>query len=247
MKIDMHVHSDLSYDSTNTLSDIEGFAIERGLDGVALCNHNIFKVLFSDKIIIIPAAEYSTDKGHILTYFLKEPIEEKIKKRENGLFCAHEVIREAHLQGAVCFLAHPFAPKKERSDDFFREIDGIEVINAKAHCSSKKSCNKEAQRLCKKLEKPFCAGSDSHFPHEIGSAYTVFNAASGDEIKSCLIKKNTVAQLCFQNPVKSAFLRLCFNIKKQKSVIPSVLKVFYSFFVKAQLVFGIRDKNQSFE
>ena len=245
MKIDMHVHTNASHDSPNTLAQIEEYAQSKGLSGVAICNHNIYVEYKSDKIFIIPAAEYSTDAGHILVYFLQSDIAKQLQKNKNGLFFWQDLIDLAHSQGALCFLAHPFAPPKQRPAEFFKYIDGIEVINAKSEYALKADCNKQAQILCKKHALGFCAGSDSHFCGEIGSAYTQFEARDVKDLKQCLANKSCVAVCDNISPFYKPLRQAWFYFKKRE--FKKSLKCAARLFVAATVIAQKRKRHYTFD
>ncbi len=172
MKFDLHVHSNLSYDADMTTSELVEAAKKKGLTGVAVCDHNAFRIHRPRKdFYMIPACEFSTDAGHLIVYFQKEHINESLPRDEHDRFYWRDICKAAHEQGALVFLAHPYAPLRERSDALFREIDGIEIFNARVVHSRKKNANEDALTLCRKLDKPFSAGSDAHCPSEVGATY----------------------------------------------------------------------------
>lgn len=172
MKFDLHVHSEKSKDSSLSPDKLYSAAKRAGLSGVAITDHNIFLDYPQlNDLIIIPAAEYSTDCGHMLVYFLKEPLENTLSKDELGRYSWRQVIDAAHAQGAVVFLAHPFSPNIFRDIDTWKAVDGAEVYNSRVEYSRIKDANLSAQTTCLLLGKPFSAGSDAHFAGEIGRAY----------------------------------------------------------------------------
>ncbi len=172
MKFDLHVHTTLSPDSEISPLALRDLVLRAGLSGVAVCDHNVFGNLRGeDGIYIIPACEVSSDMGHLLVYFLKSDICKKMKKNEKGVYSWREVMKYAHAEGAVVFLAHPFAPFFPRCDDFWEELDGVEAFNARIVHYKAFGGNKKAFRLWKKLGLPFSAGSDAHSEKEIGRAF----------------------------------------------------------------------------
>jgi predicted metal-dependent phosphoesterase TrpH len=42
MKLDLHIHSSASADGIMEISEIVKAAKERGIDGVAICDHDVF-------------------------------------------------------------------------------------------------------------------------------------------------------------------------------------------------------------
>ncbi|MEG2377463.1 MAG: PHP domain-containing protein, partial [Clostridia bacterium] len=102
MKFDLHVHSCRSIDSRADFVDIYSAAKRRGLAGLAICDHNHFSPPPPcDGLLIIPACEYSTTAGHLLTFFLRSPLENIIPKNDDGLFPWREIVDAAHAQNAL--------------------------------------------------------------------------------------------------------------------------------------------------
>jgi len=65
LKIDFHVHTCYSGDSSITLKEVVSFAKKRGLNGVAITDHNTLKgaqKLKTNEIIVVPGIEVSTWK-----------------------------------------------------------------------------------------------------------------------------------------------------------------------------------------
>ena len=175
MKFDLHVHSEGSFDSFEKLEHIIAAAKKAGLDGVAVTDHNVASISHrdadSDGFILIPGAEYATDAGHLLTYFITAPLDEGLKKDEKGRYPWREIVRRAHDMGGLVFLAHPYAPKFNRDEAIFAELDGIEGYNARVELSRERGANLRARSKAKELGLPLSAGSDGHSAAEVGSAY----------------------------------------------------------------------------
>lgn len=172
MKFDLHIHTTASSDSIMETKDIFAAAEARGIDGVAVANHDVFEcVEANDGIYVIPACEVSTDAGHMLIYFIKEDICKKLKRNEKGVFSFLEVVREARAQGALIFAAHPFSPEIPRDDAVWNIVDGIEIFNSRIVHSRIFDANERALSLCREKKLAFSAGSDAHSKEEVGAAY----------------------------------------------------------------------------
>ncbi|MEG2939591.1 MAG: PHP-associated domain-containing protein, partial [Oscillospiraceae bacterium] len=107
----------------------------------------------------------------MITFFLRSPLENIISKNDDGLFPWREIVEAAHAQNALVFLAHPYAPARERPRDLWQELDGIEVYNARIAHSRIEHANDDARSTCLLLNKPYSAGSDGHFAGEVGAAF----------------------------------------------------------------------------
>ncbi|MFC1722786.1 PHP domain-containing protein [Nanoarchaeota archaeon] len=180
-KYDLHTHTRFSRCSDIEPAELLRVAKERGLDGIAVADHDTIKGALAVKKLnkdkdfeVVIAEEVSTDIGHVLVYFVKQRISPGKVER---------VVRDAKRQRAVVVLAHPFniltdklgrlVRYKERRMSMSDEskiglFDGIEVMNAR--CLMRKE-NQKAYDLAKKHKKIMTAGSDSHFLKEVGKAY----------------------------------------------------------------------------
>jgi predicted metal-dependent phosphoesterase TrpH len=61
-----------------------------------------------------------------------------------GVYSWLDVVRLAHGQGALVFVAHPFSPDYQRPDEFWDAIDGVEVFNARVEHARVKDANMRA-------------------------------------------------------------------------------------------------------
>lgn len=139
-------------------------ARSRGLDGVALTNHDYYTPLSTvDGITAIPGIEVSSSRGHILVIGPDPPVATRV----NGLTPA-EVVGLAHDRDCVAVIAHPYrrSSVRETAVDF----DAVE-INGK-HPRTREW----VERLAAEADLPTVGGSDAHYPVEVGRAYTVINA-----------------------------------------------------------------------
>jgi predicted metal-dependent phosphoesterase TrpH len=170
LKIDLHVHTSGSRDAFIDPEQLSTIIKERGLDGVAVTNHDVFTRVASPDAIIIPGIEVSTLQGHIIGLGISGSIE---KGRT-----ADETISTIQQVGGVAIVPHPFDPVspcvnpvKLRS-----RPEAIEVINADALFFALNT--KYARRMADRLGLPMVAGSDSHIPETVGDAYTLIDTDS---------------------------------------------------------------------
>ena len=99
MKIDLHVHTVYSKDSNIGIKKLVKILKIKGIDGVAVTDHNTIEVLKRYKhfflgkgIKIVPGIEVSTNKGHVIGLFISE----SIRRREIA-----EVLDEIKSQGGI--------------------------------------------------------------------------------------------------------------------------------------------------
>ena len=90
MILDPHIHSTYSKDSTAKPRDIIKRAITIGLDAIAVADHDTTKgglaALEESKdfkdILVIPAAEVTSSKGHIVALGIREDVERGMSPEE---------------------------------------------------------------------------------------------------------------------------------------------------------------------
>lgn len=169
MKCDFHVHTRYSYDSTSLPREVVDVAIQKGIDCLAITDHEETKgatkaaeYAFYKSVLIIPGIEVKSREGDILGLNVKKAIPAGLSARET--------IKKIKEQGGMVIIPHPFAiiyPFKGDLGGLLREIDGIEVLNAALFSSE----NKKAMDFARESNLCLTAGSDAHFPNLIGRAY----------------------------------------------------------------------------
>ena len=184
MKYDLHVHTHYSKCSNLKPELLLKIAKKRGLDGIAVTDHNTIKGALKAKKLnkdkrfeVIVGEEISTNAGEVLAYYVKK----EIKK---GNFFS--VLEEIKRQGALASLSHPFRTSLNPNHRFKypiekikNKIDAIEVFNARNLPGN----NGKSQKAAKKFKIPGTAGSDAHFKFEIATAYTIFDGDLRKAIK----------------------------------------------------------------
>ena len=169
MKCDFHVHTCYSYDSTSSPKQVVDVALEKGIDCLAITDHNkvegaaeVIRYAQDKSILIIPGIEIKSREGDILGLGIEQIIPDGLS--------AEETIEKIKERGGLAIIAHPFGwPYAFKGDlkDFVEKMDGIEVFNAAVFPRA----NKKASEIVKKYNLAFTAGSDSHFPDSVGKAY----------------------------------------------------------------------------
>lgn len=176
LKIDFHTHTDRSIDGVSTIGQMIESARKKGLDAIAITDHNICSNDIFDTnndVLLIPGCEISTLEGHIVGVFLKDNIDVgRLWNRK--LPSVEEAVQEIHNKGGVAILAHPFASNsKISSKEHLADIvDGVEVKNARA-CFKNIRANDMAQELAHQYNLICIGGSDGHSKAEVGNAYTI--------------------------------------------------------------------------
>lgn len=163
IRLDLHIHSQRSVDGCMSIPDIVAQARQRGLQGIAVCDHDaaLETVPQYDDFLIIPGIEVSTERGHVLGLFITEQI-------STSQF--DEAVHMIHTQGGLAVIAHPFEHSLDihRLDNVIEQLDGVEIWNGRADRKNKRA-NAMALELAKQWKKPVTAGSDAHIPEEIGN------------------------------------------------------------------------------
>jgi hypothetical protein len=167
--VDLHMHTDHSYDCATPVEVLLAEARARGLGAIAITDHNEVSGALearakADGIKVIVAEEVKTaDQGEVIGLF----IEEKIPR---GLSLG-ETIAEIKRQGGLVYVPHPFdrlhsVPDYEHLLGVLDDVDAIEVFNPRVAISE---FNEEAVRFAAKYRIPAGAGSDAHVPQGLGS------------------------------------------------------------------------------
>jgi predicted metal-dependent phosphoesterase TrpH len=184
IKADLHVHTTYSKDSLITPKDLVYYAKKRGLNAVAVTDHNFlegaYKIAKETDFLIIPGMEISSSDGHIVALNVKELI-------PRG-FSAVETVERIHKAGGVAIACHPYVLfKGSLRGKVCATFDAIEVINARAF-PFKKSV-KKAEEAAELLRLSKVAGTDAHYGPQIGYGYTVIEASdpSVDAIAKAIV------------------------------------------------------------
>ncbi len=170
LKIDLHVHTTDSNDAFVLQEEIPAVLKERGLDGAAITNHDVFSGVAPSEAIILPGIEVSTRQGHITGIGVTGPI-----ARGKS---ADDTISEIQRDGGVAIVVHPYdlASPCVRPFQLESRPDALEVINADALFFRLNTSL--ARRAAERLGLPMVGGSDSHIPETIGDAYTAVESRS---------------------------------------------------------------------
>lgn len=181
MIFDFHIHSKYSFDSILEPKKIIKVAKKKGLDGVAITDHNTIKGSLEAKkindnpnFLVIIGSEINTEMGDITGLFLNEEI-----KSRNSM----EVIDEIHEQGGIVVLPHPYRGHEVNElGKILDRIELMEVFNAR----NNELQNRKADELATACKVHTIAGSDAHFSSEIGLGRTIIK--NGCDIKDVRLK-----------------------------------------------------------
>ncbi len=171
IKADLHVHSNYSKDSLITPRELDYYAKKRGLNAVAVTDHNqiegSLKIAKEADYLVIPGTEVSSADGHIVALNLQDLI-------PRGL-SAGETVDKIHQAGGIAVAVHPYAWLKGSLGHHVKEapFDAIETLNASAFPFGLNK--RKATAAAQKLKLPQVAGTDAHFGPTIGYGYTAID------------------------------------------------------------------------
>ncbi|MEE0777156.1 MAG: CehA/McbA family metallohydrolase [Bacillota bacterium] len=236
MKCDLHVHSNLSNDCCNSIDRIVKRAKKKGIDILAITNHN--EIIppgqlkkYGNHVVLISGAEYSTDVGHVLAIFCEKHIESYgVRKNAKGVYDHQEVIRAIHEMDGIAIYAHPFGRVINPSQDILKRFDGIEVYNSRSGYKLKGKANLLAQKAVLNHQYQ-TAGSDAHLLYEIGKSYVELNLANKNFTKEEFLEALKTGEL-FSRPtsavassISQMYKAVC--LKMPKLFLKNILKFIY--------------------
>lgn len=177
LTLDLHVHSSQSPDAIHSVAAMERRAEKRGVDGVAITDHDVFrpdrfKRLREDTdLLILPAVEMTSQVGHILGLFVSKPIENQTRD-------PMAILDEIQDQGGLAVLAHPYRGSLQYGTDFLDRLDGIELLNGRSGDPDREETpnHRTASYLDGTRDWLQTGGSDAHFPWELGNVVTEVEA-----------------------------------------------------------------------
>jgi predicted metal-dependent phosphoesterase TrpH len=184
VKADLHVHTVYSPDSLITLEELVFYARKRGLNAVAITDHNrvdgALKMARETDFLIIPGTEVNSKDGHVIALNVQEPVPKGLS--------AEETVERIHGAGGIAIACHPFALfKGSLGKHAGGSFDAVETINASA--SPFKRSVRKAEEVAARFKLPRVAGTDAHYAPAIGYAYTVVDAEpSVDSIVNAIAK-----------------------------------------------------------
>ncbi|MFQ6012350.1 MAG: CehA/McbA family metallohydrolase [Thermoplasmata archaeon] len=164
-KVDLHLHSKYSPDSSCEVGDMLKVAARRDIQGVAITDHNRLdgneeaqRLAREAGLLALQGMELSTQEGHILVYGVQDPVPPRLT--------AVETVERVREQGGLAVAAHPYRFWSGLGEDVVRRVrfGGVEALNARTI----QRHNRQAERLARDLRLPMTAGSDAHRLADIG-------------------------------------------------------------------------------
>lgn len=170
MRVDLHIHTAFSFDCWMSLEAVMR-AVQRNnkVDAIAVLDHDeiegALRLAEAAPFPVIVGEEVLTKEGEIGGLFLKERIPPGLR--------LEETVARIKEQGGLVYATHPLArdvPQsvgREALESIIDKIDIIEGFNARIR---HKSDNENAKEIARRHGIAVAAGSDAHFPWEIGRA-----------------------------------------------------------------------------
>lgn len=188
IKLDLHVHTKYSYDGILSPEKVLKLAINKGLNGIAITDHNSIRGAKEAKeanknkdFIVIVGSEIKTNRGEVMGLFLQE----EIASRD-----FYEAIEEIKAQDGIITIPHPFDTMRSStlipSKEDAKLVHGVEVFNSRCIFSK---YNKLAMEFSKSNGLSMTAGSDAHFANEVGLSGIIVHAEDEEEIKKAILNK----------------------------------------------------------
>jgi predicted metal-dependent phosphoesterase TrpH len=176
MKIDLHCHTEASWDCITALADIPAQCRRVGIGVQAITDHNevwgaqrLQEMVVADgrsDLTIIIGEEVTTTEGEIIGLFLSEKIEAGLSPEET--------VRQIKAQNGLVLLPHGFDPLKRYRlqppalERIAADVDIVETFNARI---SQPRWNAAAVTWAAERNILMSAGSDAHRLVDIGSAW----------------------------------------------------------------------------
>lgn len=167
--VELHTHTCYSKDCLTTPAQFILACRRKGLDRVAVTDHNTtagaFKLKAMAPDLIIVGEEIKTDCGEIIAYFLSQEVPPGLPVRQ--------AIARVRDQGGIVGVSHPADRLRREAMGIGRllpiidRVDALEVFNARCLYPAD---NDAARAIAAEYGKPGFAGSDAHTPWELGRA-----------------------------------------------------------------------------
>ncbi|MFC7071709.1 CehA/McbA family metallohydrolase [Halovenus rubra] len=177
LAVELHTHSEASYDGRDAVELLLEQAQAVGLDAIAVTDHDEIwasreaaELAPEYDLICIPGMEVSTADGHVLSLGLDELVPEGMPFQDTL-----DYIRD---HGGLAVVPHPYQESRNGvlaniTGDELSTADAIEVYNSRLLTGYS---NRQARRFARKHSLPMTAGSDAHVCEMVGQSVTWVDA-----------------------------------------------------------------------
>jgi hypothetical protein len=168
IRAEFHCHTVYSHDSSNRIPQLLRTAEERGIQRLAITDHNTIQGALrakeQDPERVVVGEEILTTHGELLGYFLEEEVPRRLSPMET--------IERLKGQGAFIVVPHVFDHRRhgwrrEDLDQILPHVDALEVFNAR--CLNPRT-NLLGRAFAEERGFSMTAGSDAHSLVELGLA-----------------------------------------------------------------------------
>lgn len=194
LSVELHSHSELSYDGRDPIELLLEQAEAVGLDALAITDHDEIDASLEAAamaeeydLVGIPGMEVSSAAGHVLALGVETLIPAGLSY--------DETLDRIGAQGGIAVVPHPFQSSRHGvaahiSLDQLAAADAIEVYNSRLFTGR---ANRQAKRFAEKNDLPMTAGSDAHIAEMVGQAVTEVDAyhQSVDSILDAIVEGRT--------------------------------------------------------
>jgi hypothetical protein len=190
IRVEFHCHTVYSHDSSNRIPQLLRAAKERGIERLAITDHNTIQGALKAKELepelVVIGEEILTNKGELLGYFLSKEIPRKLSPMQT--------IERLKEQGAFIVVPHVFDRRrhgwnKEDLEQILPYVDALEVFNAR--CLNPR-INRLGRAFAEERGFAMTAGSDAHSLVELGLASVWLPAFNDPEELRVSLKESRI-------------------------------------------------------
>jgi predicted metal-dependent phosphoesterase TrpH len=207
---DLHIHTRHSPDATIRIGHIVRRCRRGVIDVGAIANHSRCIAEEVPEGPLISAEEVMTDLGEVIGLFVTDQIEPG----------AHQQVLQAiRTQGGITVLPHPYKGHR-RVEHLASLVDAVEVANGRTDPER----NRRALELALKLGKPMLAGSDAHFPFEIGQCgvYLDTDSIEAEAVRAAILTQRNPSRVWVRK-IRTRTKHLSYLVKLLRRVQPATV------------------------
>lgn len=163
LKGDLHLHS-VNSDGSYTVKENGKMAMEKGLDFIALTDHNTISQNIHESygtVLFIPGMELTTYKGHCNLFGVKEPLKDFRATNKDEIKIR---LHEARMNGCRISINHPFDSYCPWEYGWDVDFDWVEVWNGPWTEGNERTLQWWQEQLVQGRKLTVVGGSDCHRP-----------------------------------------------------------------------------------